>query len=87
MPTKSKKTESQTVFVRTNYVIILLACVTIIVGLALMAGSGSTEEAFQADIFSVRRVVIAPIVCLMGYLTIIVGILWNFKRKRDHNSS
>ena len=76
MRTNSRKTDNKTLFGRTNYVIILLACVTIGVGFVLMAGAGSTETAFQPEIFSFRRIVIAPMVCLIGYLTIIVGILW-----------
>ena len=76
MPTNSKTNEPHKLFVRTNYAIILLACVTIAVGLMLMAGDGSTETDFQKDIFSTRRIVIAPIVCLTGYIAIIVGILW-----------
>ena len=76
MPTISKNTESHTPFGRTNYVIILSACLTIAIGMVLMTGDGSTETEFQEDIFSVRRIVIAPMMCLAGYLTIIVGILW-----------
>ena len=76
MPTNSKTNEPHKLFVRTNYAIILLACVTIAVGLMLMAGDGSTESYFQEEIFSTRRIVIAPIVCLTGYIVIIVGILW-----------
>ena len=76
MPTNFKKTESHKLFVRTNYAIILLACVTIAIGFMLMAGDGSTETDFQEDIFSTRRIVIAPMVCLTGYIAIIVGILW-----------
>ena len=33
------------------------------------------EQAFNPEIFSFRRIVIAPILCLTGYLLIIVGIL------------
>lgn len=76
MPTNSKEIKNQTVFSRTNYVIILLACATIVMGLLLMTGGSSTETAFQTDIFSVRRIIIAPTVCLTGYLAIIAGILW-----------
>jgi hypothetical protein len=47
----------------------------IIVGYILMAGSGSTDESFNPDIFSPRRIVIAPMLCLAGYLLIIIGIL------------
>ena len=35
-----------------------------------------SEQSFNPDIFSTRRIVIAPIFCLAGYLLIIVGILY-----------
>lgn len=47
----------------------------IVIGYLLMAGSGSDEQHFNADIFSSRRIVVAPILCLAGYLLIIVGII------------
>lgn len=56
--------------------IILAACVLIIVGYVMMSGPGSTGQSFNPDIFSVRRIVIAPILCLSGYLLIIVGIVF-----------
>lgn len=55
--------------------IIIVACVLIVAGYILMSGSGSTEQSFNPDIFSVRRIVIAPTLCLTGYLLIIIGIL------------
>ena len=55
--------------------ILIAACTLIIVGYLLMAGPGSTEQAFNPDIFSPRRIVIAPVLCLAGYLLIVVGIL------------
>ncbi len=76
MPTNSPNTEPHTPFGRTNYMIILSSCLAIAIGFVLMAGDGSTETDFREDIFSVRRIVVAPMVCLAGYLAIIVGILW-----------
>lgn len=55
--------------------IIITACVFILTGYLLMSGSGSTELSFNPDIFSFRRIVIAPMLCLTGYLLIIFGIL------------
>ena len=55
--------------------IIITACVLILAGYLSMSGSGSTEQSFNPDIFSSRRIVIAPMLCLAGYLLIIVGIL------------
>lgn len=39
------------------------------------SGPGSTESSFNPDIFSTRRIVIAPALCLAGYLLMIVGII------------
>ena len=50
--------------------IIIVACILISVGYLLRSGSGSTEQSFNPDIFSTRRIVIAPILCLAGYLLI-----------------
>lgn len=55
--------------------ILIVACVFIAAGYLLMSGTGSTEQSFNPDIFSFRRVVVAPMLCLAGYLLIIVGIL------------
>ena len=59
----------------TSRSIIIIACLIIVVGYVLMAGPGSNEKAFNPDIFSTQRIVVAPVVCLIGYLLIVVGIL------------
>ena len=56
-------------------IIILSAVVFIVVGYLLMSGPGSTEQTFNPNIFSFRRIDVAPVLCLIGYLLIIVGIL------------
>ena len=62
-------------FLLTSRCILIVACILIATGYLLMAGSESTEQSFNPDIFSSRRIIIAPILCLSGYLLIIVGIL------------
>ena len=52
--------------------IIIIACALILIGYILMSGSSSN---FNPAIFSTRRIVIAPVLCLAGYLLIILGIL------------
>lgn len=65
--------------------IFIAACLLIAVGYLLMSSSGSSpfeslamhsDQSFNPDIFSVRRIVIAPILCLAGYVLIVVGILY-----------
>lgn len=73
----SKTSNNSNLFSRSNHMIILGACVTIVIGLVLMAGNGSTTSSFEPEIFSTRRIVVAPMICLTGYLSVIVGILWH----------
>lgn len=49
--------------------------VIVIIGFLLMAGPSSTEAAFEPDIFSVRRIKVAPAVCLLGFLSMIYAVL------------
>jgi hypothetical protein len=63
-------------FTITRRHILLAACALIIAGYILMAGPGSTEQSFNPDIFSTRRITVSPIMCLAGYLLIGIGILY-----------
>lgn len=72
----SNKTEGHDYFSKRGIIIIFMACVLIVVGYLLMSGQGNTQQYFNRDIFSTQRIVVAPILCLAGYLLIIVGILW-----------
>lgn len=71
---KQKKTE--TVLGRKNCIILLIGLVFIIVGYILMSGEGSTLAAYNPDIFSGIRIRVAPVLCLLGYLINILGIIY-----------
>ena len=47
-----------------------------------MSGPGSTETAFEPDIFSVRRIKVAPRCLLLGFIFMIYGILRKPKDKK-----
>jgi len=64
-----------------NWLICSFAVFIIILGFVLMAGPGTTDYAFNPDIFSARRIRIAPIVCVIGFMLMIVGILYPVKDK------
>lgn len=72
----TNKTDPSPLFRRDNYLVMAFAGVLIIAGLALMTGDASTEHAFCPDIFSTRRIVVAPVLCFTGYLLFVVGIVW-----------
>lgn len=67
-------------FGKVNFILIAIAVVFIIVGFMLMSGGGSGDEAFSPEIFSKRRIVIAPIVTVLGFALVVVGIL---KKPKD----
>lgn len=62
-------------FDKTNFILLGIGMVVIIIGFLLMTGPGSNETMFQPDIFSVRRIKIAPVVCFLGFIFMIYGIL------------
>ena len=62
-------------FNKTNFILLAVGMAIIILGFLLMTGPGSTEGYFEPDIFSVRRIKIAPAICLFGFVFMIYGIL------------
>lgn len=75
-----KRKETETVFGRRNYMILLIGSVIVIVGYLFMSGEGSSPAAYNPDIFSGLRIRVAPVVCLAGYLINIFGILYRSGR-------
>ena len=55
----------------------------IILGLILMTGPNCTNEYFEPDIFSFRRIKVAPVVTLIGFITIIVAIAYKPKNEKE----
>ena len=68
-------------FGRTNFIAMAVSMAIVILGFILMSGAGSTAEAYNPDIFSFRRIRLAPIVCLVGFLFMIVAVV--YKKKED----
>ena len=62
-----------------NYILIAISFLLIVVGFVLMMGGGSTDEAYNPDIFSTRRIVIAPTMAFVGFLLIIYAIMFKSK--------
>ena len=46
-----------------------------------MTGPSSSETIFEPDIFSARRIKVAPVVCLFGFLSMIYAVLRKPKTK------
>ncbi len=68
-------------FDRINYLLLAIGMVIVIIGFILMSGSGSTDTAYNPDIFSARRIKVAPVVCLIGFLSMIYAVVRRPKNK------
>lgn len=70
---------------KTNFILIAIGIVVIIAGLLLMTGPSSTETHFEPDIFSARRIVVAPLVCFVGFVFMIFAIMFKPKNNSKDN--
>ena len=61
-----------------NVWLIVAGFVVVIIGLLLMTGSKTITD-YNPDIYSHRRIIVAPVVTLAGFMFIIFAIL--YKRK------
>lgn len=69
-------------FTKKNYITILVGIVLLFLGFALMSGGGEhTATSFDESIFSFRRITLAPIVVVAGFVVVGVGIMKRFKSK------
>ena len=62
-------------FGRMNYILLAVGMAVVIIGFLLMSGSGSTDTAYDPDIFSARRIKVAPVVCLLGFVSMIYAVV------------
>ena len=51
----------------------------IVLGFVLMVGSGTDVE-YNPEVLSPRRITVAPVVCMIGFVLMIVGIMWKPKK-------
>ncbi|NDV80680.1 DUF3098 domain-containing protein [Bacteroides sp. 51] len=68
-------------FDKTNFILLAIGMAVVILGFVLMSGPASTETTFEPDIFSVRRIKVAPAVCFFGFVSMIFAVLRKPKAK------
>lgn len=72
-------------FQKQNYVLLLAGLGIVILGFILMSGGGSSDpNQFSDEIFSFRRITLAPLVVLFGYGFVMYAIL---KKNPEETSS
>jgi uncharacterized membrane protein YhaH (DUF805 family) len=75
-------TKNSFAFGKENYRILLVGVVVVVLGYLLMVGGGSSDpNQFHAEeIFSTRRITIAPITILVGFVIVLFAIM---KKSKD----
>lgn len=78
-------------FGKTNYIICAIAFLAVIIGFLLMTGpatefpdhaAAGSINGFQPDIFSFRRITVAPMIVFFGFMLMIVGILFPDRKEK-----
>lgn len=70
MAKSRKKTDPETDFPlgKENYILLIVGFVIIVAGFALMVGGKSDDpNVFNPEIFSFRRITLAPVIVLFGF--------------------
>ena len=62
-------------FGRINFILLAMGMLLVVIGFLLMTGSASDTTQYQPDIFSARRIKVAPVVCLVGFVSMIYAVV------------
>ena len=62
-------------FDKMNYILLAVGMAVVVLGFILMSGGSSDETAYNPDIFSARRIKVAPVVCLLGFVSMIYAVI------------
>jgi len=80
-PAAAKVSRAGFAFGKENYKLLLIGLGLIVLGFLLMIGGGSKDpNVFSYDIFNFRRMTLAPILIIAGYVVEIFAIM---KKSRD----
>ena len=63
-------------FSKINFILIGISMVIVVIGFLLMIGASSDETNFNPEIFSDMHIKVAPVICLVGFLSVIFGIMY-----------
>jgi len=84
MGEKKRKEQAKTEFIfgKKNYKFMLIGLACIVIGFILMSGGGSDDpNVWNPDVFSWRRIRLAPTLVLIGFGIQVYAILLNPKKK------
>ena len=62
-------------FDRVNLILLAIGMAIVVIGFLLMSGGGSTAEKYNPEIFSAVRIKVAPVVCFLGFISMIYAVM------------
>ena len=77
------ESESRLPLLKTNFILMAIAGVLIVLGFCLMAGGATEWDAFNPDIFSTRRIVVGPTIAFLGFVFMGFAIMYSPKNKKN----
>lgn len=79
---QEKQPTSRFAFGRTNYILMATGLVVLALGYILLSGGGSDDpNQFNPAMFDSRRLYLAPILLVVGFIVEIVAIMYKNKEK------
>lgn len=79
-PNNEKQTLSGFAFGRTNYILMAAGLIVLALGYILLSGGGSDDPSqFNPAMFDNRRLYLAPILIVIGFIVEIVAIMYKKK--------
>lgn len=73
----------QFAFGKINYILMIVGIVVLAIGYVLLAGGGSDDpNVFNPAMFDNRRLVVAPILIVLGFIIEIVAIMFKDKNRK-----
>ena len=73
--------KKQLAFGKTNFILLAVGMLIVVIGFIMMSGGGSDENVFDPSIFDAMHIKVAPVVTFLGFVSIIGAILYKPKEK------
>lgn len=70
---------------KVNFIMLAVSMIIVVVGFVMMSGAGSDTSQYNPEIFNAMRTKVAPVVCFIGFVSIIVGIMYRPKENDNDN--
>lgn len=86
-PAVAYKKKEELAMGKINFILIAASFALVVIGFLLMLGGNTTDESFNPDIFSTRRIAIGPTIAFLGFVGIVPAILYRPKKKTDNTET